>query len=115
MNTGGGHSCLLNTRALEWAGVDRAFAEEYGPAMVHVDESGEPDGYLAENPAIELFSRLPVSLDDAKDFILGWQDIALRNGYVGVVDAGADIFFKEASRAYHELGSGQSSTYRQWI
>ncbi|MBO5550951.1 MAG: amidohydrolase family protein, partial [Lachnospiraceae bacterium] len=63
----------------------------------------EPDGYLCENPAIELFSRLPVSFEDAKTYILGWQDIALKNGYVGVADAGADIFFKEASRAYHEL------------
>ena len=103
MNTGGGHSVLMNTKALEWAGVDKEFAKEYGPAMVHVDENGEPDGYLCENPAIELFSKLPVSFEDAKTYILGWQDIALRNGYVGVADAGADIFFKEASRAYHEL------------
>ncbi len=103
MNTGGGHSCLLNTKALEWAGVDKAFAEKYGPAMVHVDENGEPDGYLCENPVIELFSKIPVSFEDAKSYILAWQDIALKNGYVAVADAGADLFFKDASRAYHEL------------
>ncbi|MBQ9633067.1 MAG: amidohydrolase, partial [Lachnospiraceae bacterium] len=103
MNTGGGHSILCNTKALEWAGIDKAFAEKYGPAMVHVDENGEPDGYVCENPAIELFGRLPVSFEDAKTYLLGWQDIALRNGFVGVADAGADIFFKEASKAYHEL------------
>ena len=103
MNTGGGHSILCNSKAMEWAGIDRAFAEKYGPALVHVDENGEPDGYVCENPAIELFGRLPVSFEDAKDFLLAWQDIALRNGFVGVADAGADLFFKEASKAYHEL------------
>ncbi len=103
MNTGGGHSLLLNTKAMEWAGIDRAFAEKHGPATVHVDENGEPDGYLCENPAIDLFGKIPVSFEEAKNYLLAWQDIALKNGYVGVADAGADIFFKDASKAYHEL------------
>ena len=30
MQTSGGHSMLLNTKALEWAGIDAAYAERYG-------------------------------------------------------------------------------------
>lgn len=103
MNSSGGHSILCNTKALEYAGFDKACAEKYGPALIHVDENGEPDGYVCENPAIELFNRIPIAFEDAKKYLLAWQDIALENGYVGVADAGADLFFKDASKAYHEL------------
>ena len=46
LQTGGGHSMLLNTKALEWAGIDAAYAKKYGYDQVHVDENGEPDGYI---------------------------------------------------------------------
>lgn len=103
MNTGGGHSCLLNTKALEWAGIDKEFALKMGPDMVHVDENGEPDGYICEEPAIELLGKVPVSLEDACKYILAWQDFALARGFTGVGDAGADIIYPEASEAYHRL------------
>ena len=38
MHTGGGHSMLLNTKALDWAGIDAARAKEYGPDLVYVDK-----------------------------------------------------------------------------
>ena len=44
MNTGGGHSMLHNTKALEWMGYDAEYAKRMGPELVHVDENGEPDG-----------------------------------------------------------------------
>ena len=50
MNTGDGHSMLLNTKALEWAGIDKEYALEHGFDEVHVDEDGEPDGYICEGP-----------------------------------------------------------------
>ena len=37
MQTGGGHSMLLNTKALEWAGVDAEYAKKWGYDLVHVD------------------------------------------------------------------------------
>ena len=48
MQTGGGHSMLLNSKALEWAGIDAEYARKIGYAQVHVDEHGEPDGYICE-------------------------------------------------------------------
>ena len=70
MNSSGGHSILCNTKALEYAGFDKACAEKYGPAMIHVDENGEPDGYVCENPAIEFFGRIPIAFEDAKEYLL---------------------------------------------
>ena len=50
MQTGGGHSMLLNTKAMEWAGVDAEYAKKWGYDLVHVDENGDPNGYRCEGP-----------------------------------------------------------------
>ena len=102
MNTGDAHSCLLNTKALEWAGVDAAFAKKYGPAIVHVDENGEPDGYICENPAFKIIHDVPVTVEEAKNYILAWQDFAFSNGLTATAFAGDDLRFPEAE-AYYEL------------
>ena len=103
MQTGGGHSMLLNTKALEWAGIDAEYAKKYGYDMVHVDEKGNPDGYICENPLLEIIAKIPTTLEDAKSYILAWQDFALSSGYTGVADAGAELFFKDCVKAYHVL------------
>ena len=103
MQTGGGHSMLLNTKALEWAGIDAAYAKKIGYDMVHVDKNGEPDGYICENPVMEIMPKLPTSLEDGKNYLLAWQDFALQNGYTAVADAGVEIFFKDSAKAYHAL------------
>ena len=103
MQTGGGHSMLLNTKALQWSGIDAAYAKKMGSEMVHVDENGDPDGYICEAPAFELAKKLPTGLDDTKNYLLAWQDIALSSGFTGVSDAGVELFYPETARAYHEL------------
>lgn len=103
MQTGGGHSMLLNTKALQWAGIDAQSAKKYGYDLVHVDENGEPDGYICEAPVFDLAKKLPTSIDDAKRYLLAWQDIALENGYTAVADAGVELFSPEIINAYHEL------------
>ena len=103
MQTGGGHSMLLNTKALEWAGIDAAYAKKIGYDMVHVDKNGEPDGYICENPVMELLTKLPITLEDGKKYLLAWQDFALQNGYTAVADAGAEIFYSKSPEAYHDL------------
>ena len=102
MNTGDAHSCLLNTKALEWAGIDAAYAKKYGPDLVHVDESGEPDGYICEGPAFETIHKVPVTVEEAKDYILAWQEFAFAGGLTATAFAGDDLRFPEAE-AYHEL------------
>ncbi len=103
MQTGGGHSMLLNTKALEWAGIDREYAKKYGPAMVHVDENGEPDGYICELPVMEIMPKLPNTFEDAKNYLLAWQGIAFKNGYTAAADAGIQINSPTAVQAYYEL------------
>ena len=94
---------LLNTKALEWAGIDAAYAKKIGYDMVHVDKNGEPDGYICENPVMKILSNLPTTIEDGKKYLLAWQDFALQNGYTAVADAGAEIFYSKSPEAYHDL------------
>ena len=103
MQTGGGHSMLLNSKALEWAGIDAAYAKKMGYDLVHVDENGEPDGYICEAPVFALYPKLPTTLENAKDYLLAWQDIALKNGYTAVGDAGVEVTNPIAVKAFYEL------------
>ena len=103
MQTSGGHSMLLNTKALEWAGIDATYAKKIGYEMVHVDANGEPDGYICENPVAELLQKFPTAFEDAKSYLLAWQDMALQKGFTAVADAGSEIFYRNSPKAYHEL------------
>ena len=103
MQTGGGHSMLLNTKAMEWAGVDAEYAKKWGYDLVHVDKNGEPDGYLCEGPVFEIVPKLPTTVRDIKDYLLAWQEFALSRGYTTVGDAGADVIHRAAPQAYDEL------------
>ena len=103
MQTSGGHSMLLNTKALEWAGIDAAYAKRYGYDMVHVDENGNPDGYICENPLLDIIAKLPTSVEDAKNYLLAWQDFAFQKGYTAVGEAGVELFCRHVPQALHEL------------
>ena len=103
MQTGGGHSMLLNTKAMEWIGIDAEYAKRYGYDMVHVDKDGNPDGYICENPLLDVIAKLPTSVEEAKNYLLAWQDFAFQKGYTAVADAGVELFCKHAPQAYHEL------------
>ena len=103
MQTGGGHSMLLNTKALEWAGIDAEYAKKWGYDLVHVDENGEPDGYLCEGPLFEIVPKLPTTVRDVKEYLLAWQEFALSKGYTAVGDAGAETIHRAAPQAYYEL------------
>ena len=103
LNTAGGHACLLNKVAMDAFGVNKQMVEKYGTSLVHVDENGQPNGYICEEPAIKLISAMPMTLQDAKDYILDWQQYIFSKGFTAVADAGADLFFKDANIAYSEL------------
>lgn len=103
MQTGGGHSMLLNTKALEWAGIDAAYAKKYGYEQVHVDKDGNPDGYVCEGPVFEITPKIPTSLSEIKEYLLEWQRLAFRGGFTAVGDAGVEIVHPDAPKAYHEL------------
>lgn len=103
MQTGGGHSMLLNTKAMQWAGIDAAYAKKWGYDLVHVDKDGEPDGYVCEGPVFEITPKIPTSLEEIKEYLLAWQEIALKSGFTAVGDAGVEIVHRDAPKAFKEL------------
>ena len=103
MNTGGGHSCLLNKKAMEMFGINDEALKQYGPSLIHVGADGHPNGYICEGPAIAVFGKVPLGVEDVKSFLLNWQEFALSKGYTAVADAGEDLFYKDAAKAYKEL------------
>ena len=117
MQTGGGHSMLLNTKAMEWAGIDAEYARKWGYDLVHVDKDGNPDGYICEGPVFEIVPKLPTSVEDIKEYLLAWQDIAFKSGFTAVGDAGVEVVHRDAPQAYYELeqeGKLKLRTYA-WI
>ncbi len=103
MQTASGHAMLLNSKALEWAGFDAEAARKWGYDLMHVDENGEPNGYICEGPVFEVVPKLPASVEDIKEYLLSWQEFAFKSGFTAVGDAGADIVHPDAPKAYYEL------------
>ena len=103
LNTGGGHSILINTKAKEALGIDAEYAKKWEAGLVRVDEKGEPTGYICETPAIEIITCLDISVSDAKNYILCWQDFAFKNGFTGASDAGTEMVHANALQAHTEL------------
>ena len=103
MQTGGGHSLLLNTKAMQWAGVDEEYAKKWGYDLVHVDKDGVPDGYVCEGPVFEIVPNLPTTVENVKEYLLAWQDMAFKAGFTAVGDAGAEVIHHVAPKAYREL------------
>lgn len=103
MNTAGGHSILLNTKAKEFLGVDASFVKKWEAGLVRVDENGEPIGYLCEAPCVAILASAPISVKEAKEYVLWWQDFAFRNGFTGTSDAGTELIHKNAAAAHEEL------------
>lgn len=103
LNSSGGHSVLINTKAMEYFGVNATYAKKWESGLVHVNESGDPTGYLCEAPCIAIMTSLDVSVSDAKDYLLCWQDFAFSNGFTGAGDAGTELVHKNAAVAHAEL------------
>ncbi|MBM4219195.1 MAG: amidohydrolase family protein [Gammaproteobacteria bacterium] len=82
-----GHSALVNSKALEVAGITRATADPEG-GIIERDSAGEPTGVLRES-AIELVrSLVPLPTDEQVRTALQWavQDM-LANGITSFTEA----------------------------
>lgn len=103
LNTSGGHSILINTKAKEHFGVNAEYAKKWDAGLVRVDENGEPTGYICEAPCIAIMTSLQISVEDAKEYLLWWQDFAFSKGFTGASDAGTELIHKNALPAHVEL------------
>ena len=101
--SGDGHSTWLNTKAMEEFGVDKNMVEKYGADCCRVDEDGNPTGWLSEGPNYEVQSKTPLTIEEAKESILLWQQYCFANGYVAAFDAGIDVYSENPIYAYPQL------------
>ncbi len=99
----GGHAMWLNTKAMEKYGINKDAVAKFGEACVHVDENGEPTGYITETAVFFVREQVQMTVDEYKTAILGWEDYALSMGYTGAYDAGLEISSKQEPYAYYEL------------
>ena len=91
LRTSDGHTIWTNTACMKECGVDRKFAEFYGPAEVHVDKDGNPTGVFCEKPLFEITKRYETSLEDMKKALLVWQKFAFSQGITAVGEAYPDM------------------------
>lgn len=103
LNSMDGHSMWINTAAMKAFGIDKEAVHKYGTDCIRVDAQGNPTGYLSENPAIELLAKISMTKDECKRGLLQWQEVAFRNGFTAVTEAGLGLGCPYAIEAYQEL------------
>jgi predicted amidohydrolase YtcJ len=83
------HSAWVNSKALEMSGVTRGiFAQSAPPGQIERDETGEPCGTLRDEITITVDSALPpVTVEEHKELILKFQDMAHGLGITGCMCA----------------------------
>jgi predicted amidohydrolase YtcJ len=84
-----GHLSVVNSKALEMAGITKAMKDPVGGRIVR-DEKGEPTGMLEETPAMSLCTKLipPDSIEDTVEQIKLASDAFNAVGLTSVIEAG---------------------------
>ena len=103
LTTQDGHSIWLNTAAMEYFDIDEKLLETYSTNEVHVDDNGKPTGYLSEEPAIALNSKLVKSDEELQQSLLIWQEYAFSQGITATLDAHVSYFGDPTVKAYADL------------
>lgn len=84
-----GHICLLNTKALEMAGIDKDFPNPPG-GTIHRDEDGVPTGFVQETSAIrDVCDRIPgfeYSVEQQKNALKASRDYFVSHGFTYLSD-----------------------------
>ena len=70
MNTIDGHSMLLNTKAMEWAGIDAEYAKKHGYDQVHVDKTVSLTVTFVRGRYLKSCLRFPNPLKTSRTFCL---------------------------------------------
>ena len=96
-----GHISMVNSRALEIAGVSKDTPQPVGGHIVK-DENGEPTGLLQEGPAMDLVRKYipPQDLESTAKAIKRASNAFSEVGITGVIEAGIEPL---DMRAYQEV------------
>jgi predicted amidohydrolase YtcJ len=105
-----GHAAVVNTLALQMAGIDRDTPDPAG-GRIERGADGTPTGLLVEPPAYELVARLmpPISLQEQLDALTGIQRVYHAAGLTGVMDPGVT---PDVMRCYQKAWRDGSLTMR---
>ncbi|MEE8354834.1 MAG: amidohydrolase, partial [Candidatus Bathyarchaeia archaeon] len=105
-----GHISVVNSRALEIAGVSKDTPQPMGGHNVK-DENGEPTGLLQEGPAMDLVRRHipPQGLERTAEAIKRASNAFSEAGITGVIEAGIEPL---DMKAYQKVASEGELTVR---
>ncbi|MFK5981942.1 MAG: amidohydrolase [Flavobacteriaceae bacterium] len=81
------HGGVLNSKALEWAGVDENYKTPDGGVVARLDGTTEPAGLLMEMAYMPVFEKLPQpSEDEMMNLMEAAQMLYTSNGYTFAVE-----------------------------
>ncbi len=99
----GGHAMWLNTKAMEFYGINKEAAARFGTDCVLVDENGNPTGYITETAVFHVRAMTEIPFETFRESVLRWEDFALAKGYTGVYSAGLEVSSRQEGPAYYAL------------
>jgi LPXTG-motif cell wall-anchored protein len=111
----GHHSILVNSKALEIAGIDKNTPDPEGGTIERDPETGEPTGILhefsAQNLVINALPQPDFTVEQYKETILEWQKMS--NEY-GITSAFVPVHYPTESllKAFEELDNAGKLTVR---
>ena len=103
LNSLDGHSMLFNQACIDAFHATKEIAQQFKPGEIEVDENGELTGLMHETPTLLVLSIIPLTLEEVKQFTLGWQQFAFSLGIVGASEAGLQSLVAHTDQAYLEL------------
>jgi len=101
-----GHSCLVNTRALEIAGINRDTADPPGGRIERMPESNQPNGYFHDSAARLVTDAIPEPAMEQR--VAGLQNgiaAAHKFGITSIIEPGVD---DALAAPYHQLTQGNA-------
>lgn len=113
-----GHTCVVNTRALEMIGVTAATPQPEGGCF-EIWPDGQPNGVFRENGMELVYSKLPKpSVEDLKTMLLDAQKHLNAYGVTSCqtddFDAFATVDWREVMEAYVQLEAEGKMTVRMY-
>ncbi len=102
-----GHICVVNSKALELAGINKDTIDPDGGRIDKDPDTGEPTGILRENALYMAYEKIPKSndIDKIKDLILKAVSNANKTGITSIQtdDFSHMDSYESVIKAYHEL------------
>ena len=105
-----GHTCAVNTKALELLGIGKNHPQIYDGGTIEFEEDGNPSGYFTENAVYEVRKIVPqATIEEQKGFLLKAMKYASEHGLtsvqandIGVMTENPDATFAMYRSLYKE-------------